>query len=118
MTDKDQQLNALMRAISDLSARVQRLERAEYGAGAAGRITAGSVTLQLALSAGQWYYGNTQITHNAGTDDCIVLLAVEDAPAIAWVTDRTPNTCVLWAATDRQLVDQAATPTIRYIVLR
>ena len=119
MSDKDTQLETLMRALADLSARVMRLERAEPGAGGSGgRIAAGAVTLQTALSVGRWLYSNTQITHNAGIDTYTVLLAVEDAPAIAWVTDRTLTTCVIWAAIDKDLTEQAATPTVRYLVLR
>jgi hypothetical protein len=118
MTDKDAQLAALMRAIADLSARLSRLERAEYGSWGSTRIAAGSITLQAGISIGNWYYTNTQITHNAGVDDYTVLLAMEGAPCVAWVTDRAPNTCVIWAAIDRELTDQAATPTVRYVILR
>ncbi len=81
-------------------------------------VASGQLSIQLSLTAGRWLYTNTQIAIPNTPGNYRVIVSVADAPAIAWVTDHQPQSFVLWAAMDRDLIDQAATPTILWWVLR
>lgn len=83
-------------------------------------VAAGSVTLQPALSEGEYLYSNTRVTLSPAQPDAnyTVMLSPVGAPAMTFVDNLAADGFTVWALIDTRLTAQAVTPTIAWFVVR